>query len=150
MFLLVLIAFAYGNKCLSTLSEEGQSLIQLLIGDYTDQKLQSIAVQQLAYSGKDLNDLGHWSSCTRLKNSHYLIVDFKLTIFQTKIGLCVPKECSPSDLQSVISSSSLQHHPVLKDSWSPSKIKIFKPETEPASTGFYLACLAFLILIGVI
>ena len=147
MYILVFLALTSANKCQSVLSDEGQSLIQLLIGDYTDKKLQSITAQQLAYSGKDLNDLGHWSSCTRLKNSHYLIIDFKLTNVQTKLGLCVPKECSASDLHALITSSAYQDHPVLKSSWTPSKIKVFKPETDEASAGFYLACLVFLALI---
>jgi peptidoglycan/LPS O-acetylase OafA/YrhL len=151
LHLLLLPAVISSNKCSSILSDEGQSLIQLLIGDHTNQKLQSIAAQQLAYSGKDLNDLGHWSSCTRLKNSHYLVVDFQMfPPFQSKVGLCVPKECSAGDLKKLITSGSLKSHPVLKSSWSSDKIKVFKPETDDATFGVYLAWFFVAALILVI
>jgi len=150
MLLAFFFTMAAAETCKSILSKEGQSLIQLIIGDDTDQKLQSIAVQQLMYSGKDLNDLGHWSSCTRLKGSRYLIADLNLLPFQTKIGLCVPKECSAKDIKELMVGGGLSQHPKLKSSWSPDKIVVFEPETEEATTGTYVTWLGIIVLLFII
>lgn len=150
MLLAILLSLAAADTCKNILSQEGQSLIQLLIGDYTDQKMQSTAAQQLMYSGKDLNDLGHWSSCNRLKSSRYLIANLNLLPLQTKIGLCVPKECSAKDIKELISGGGLSEHPKLKASWSPDKIHVFEPETEDATTGTYVAWIGIFMLLGIV
>lgn len=121
-----------GNSCKSALSLEGQSLVQLVLGDHQNKDTQSKAISQLMFSGKGLNDLGQWSACNRLTDSRYLVVDFDLTLIQTQIGVCVPKECTEAEIKEIFASSDFSKHDLLT---SGIKDKIQVSETKTPDLG---------------
>lgn len=143
--LLLIVHLTSGNNCMSALSLEGQSLVQLILGDHTNKDLQSKSLSQLRYSGKGLNDLGQWSTCNRLNGSRYLIVDFDLSSIQTQIGVCVPKECTESEIKEVFTSADFSEHGVLKSAIK-DKIKVFEINTPELGSSGIATWLGFCIL----
>ena len=53
----------------------------------------SDALENFMYSGKFLNELGHYEACLRKKNANYFLLQAKQQ-FKLGIGVCVPDDCS--------------------------------------------------------
>ena len=159
MLILLLIASVSSNTCLETLKQEGASILQLLVGDYTNLPAGLIAAQQILYSGKDINDLGHWSSCVDLSGSTYLIVNLKLSDFPTYMGLCVPSDCTVQAIEELITdhkthafSRYLQEFSLAETGHllRAENLEIFPPKTYSLGTGGVLAVMVYLALVGAI
>ena len=159
MFLLSLISIGYAMTCLEALESEGKSLLQLIVNDKTNIKEQTIAIQQLMFSGKDINDLGHWASCIDLQDSSYFIIEVKSSSIPLMMGICVPSVCTEDDLSKFFTprlSNALPNY--FKDSFmginplqlSSIDIAIFPPKIYPLGTGGIITLLCCAILIVVI
>lgn len=134
---LSILQIALSNKCQSVLSQEGQSLIQLLVGDHMNAGTQSKALGHISNSGKEINDFGHYDACQDQKGSHYLLIDIKVFALPTKLGVCVPKECSKHDLKELLENSrNLNNHNLGASSGY--KISIHEPKTLEMEIGGYL------------
>lgn len=159
MFLFFLISTAFANPCAKALEQEGKSILQLLVKDYSDISQKTLAAMQLMYSGKDINDLGHWSSCAALEDSNYLIVDIKLAPMPTYIGLCMPSECTAESFNELITQDNKEIiSRYLKDSnllKSDTKVKgidvsVYPPKTYPLGIGGSITIFCIILLVGAI
>ena len=144
---ILLLVIAESSTCRSRLVSEGQSLIDLIFDPFSMSQLQQDTLNQIQHSGKTINDLGHWHSCTNLKDSHYLIVDFKLSMVQTKVGICVPVQCTPEDLTEFIGNVSMYLPHYLKSATLNTFTRIYKPLNTKCGTGCYLSWLAIFCLV---
>lgn len=53
----------------------------------------------LLYSGKKVYDLGNYIECKKTVESYYVMAGVNLTFPFIKIGLCLPKICTPDQLE---------------------------------------------------
>lgn len=151
MLIVWVLAYTSANLCQDALNQEARSVLQVVFQDHSDPKAQSIALKQFLYSGKDINDLGHYSSCMDLPDSNYLLLDFKLSPMSTYIGVCVPSECTAETLSELLSG----HQPtsIAIDLYIPQplsaaipfEIRVFSP--YKASLGLYGVITIFCISI---
>jgi peptidoglycan/LPS O-acetylase OafA/YrhL len=145
----LVICFASASKCKSAISKEGQSIIQLILGDKSNNDLQHEAVSQIKFGGKELNDFGHFDACQRTKNSRYLVVDFNLRVIPTKVGLCVPEECTKDEIEELITSS---HFPGKKNLQAGNglKVEIYEPKDLELTVGGYVSWIGVGLLLVIV
>lgn len=60
-------------------------------------------VRRWRYSGKGINELGHYDACVRSEENEYFLLDIKVVGMKTFFGLCLPSNCSESDVKNAIS-----------------------------------------------
>ncbi|OMJ68410.1 hypothetical protein SteCoe_34150 [Stentor coeruleus] len=149
MWFLLVITISASNPCWDALEDEGRSILQLIIKDYSDIKSKTTSALQLMYSGKDINDLGHYSSCIDLANSTYFLVDFKISTIPTTTGLCLPSQCTSENIKELLLTYKDKGKKLL--SFSPDiydKIEVFEPKTYALGTGGIL-WIIFTILLSI-
>ena len=160
MFLLVL-AFvnSFANPCLDALEEDFKSIIRAAVKDKSNPNEDALAFKRFLYTGKDLSDLGHWSSCTRLEKSTYLLFDLKQGPSPLYIGLCVPSECTAQAFSEIFARENPESISVYlgKLGISNEKLKapglnyrIFAPQTYSLGAGGVITLLFCFLLLGFI
>lgn len=143
MILLLLAGYACANLCLDALESDARSIVQLSIQDFDNFNQKLVSAQRFVYTGKDVNDMGHWASCVALPDTSYLILDLKIIAAPTHVGLCVPSVCTPEALHEIIKSRNLlaatsYFSQVLYDAnnlLAATDINIFPPKTYDLGIG---------------
>mmetsp|Transcript_26326 Transcript_26326/g.47209 ORF Transcript_26326/g.47209 Transcript_26326/m.47209 type:complete len:636 (-) Transcript_26326:32-1939(-) len=94
ILLLVLGAMAQ-SPCLEALEEDLLSLKNAFEekegGDFTP-------LIRFWYTGKDINDLGHYQSCVDRDDSEYFILKVKDSDYPAVLGVCAPKGCTADEV----------------------------------------------------
>ena len=159
MLILSLISIGYALTCMEALENEDRSILQVFESDKIKNKEQELAMKQYTFTGKEINDLGHWASCTKLPESSYFVWEIKSQFVPLMIGLCVPSVCTENDLLTYYTPKILNRIPayftkrfVKLDISRPSSLNIvvYSPKTYPLSTGGVVALLFCAILIAII
>ena len=74
-------------------TKEWNEAIQEILNYRNIEQLQKSA----AYSGSNINSLGNYDSCVKLKNLHYVLVGLKYSYYDLpvfSIGIWLPKQCN--------------------------------------------------------
>ena len=129
-YLLLAIAQASPEQCRDALKNEIVTLADLLTRNSNDIG----PVLRFYYSGKDINDLGHYDSCVKRSDSRYLLYTSLLfNQIPISLGLCVPKACDASSFTAVVGGDS-------------GMLSIKEPHTKSIGTGGVIT----LVLLGVL
>ena len=114
--LLVLLAVSFiqikgSNETCSTSMNNIVNTIKTYQLQNETQKIFSLPI--VAYSGKDLNDLGEFELCRKAQNSSYITLNLQIGgvfLFASSFyfGLCGPADCTAQDFQSATVQSTLQ------------------------------------------
>ena len=62
-------------------------------------------VELLRLSGKFVNELGHYEACLRRKDTSYYLLEARKGV-KLAVGICVPKECSITEINEAVSQQS--------------------------------------------
>jgi len=109
----------------------------------------------LGNSGKGINDLGNYKACVEDRDSTYYTLDISGMPVVLAIGLCMPKECGPSDfdplratIAHLINSafSSNETSPLSKN-LTEKNVRFIDPRDYPNEYGFAFAALLIIIAI---
>ncbi|OMJ72634.1 hypothetical protein SteCoe_28858 [Stentor coeruleus] len=95
LLLLAFILIAHSSKCSESLYRTfNDTLVSVLSKD-----LSSVDLSILSYSGKGLNELGHYETCIRDPSLTFYTIHVPTSWFQTHIGICLPNTCKADDVQ---------------------------------------------------
>jgi len=90
------------EDCSSALKADAVDFVDLVTGDIKD----DTAARRVLYTGKYINDLGHYGSCTTQKGSKYMIAKLSHKSKSFYVGVCAPEQCSEQDIQTLLSEKS--------------------------------------------
>lgn len=104
MLVLLLILSAVSatlDECYTIVQSDMQEAYKLANGESGDFTF----LQRILATGKNLNDLGSYSSCLELQGSSYYLVKLTQNGYTGAIGLCIPSKCTEEDLNQILSSN---------------------------------------------
>lgn len=93
--LFLVLHAAAESPCLDALMNDALTLKDAFTGKSNDFS----PLIRFWYTGRDINDLGHYQSCVDRDDSEYFVLKFKDTDFPTVLGVCAPKGCSAAEVR---------------------------------------------------
>lgn len=135
LLLFALIIAAHSSKCSESLFKTfNNTIISILSNDPS-----SADFSVLSYSGKGLNELGHYETCIRDPNLIFYTIYIPKPRLQTHIGICLPNSCKNNEVQSFLNEA-------LPD--SNLQVKSIDTIPYPPSGYFILIMLILLFILG--
>jgi hypothetical protein len=96
MFLLMLtLTAAKFNTC----KQDLQKVIRAIPQSFAAADKRDDYANMVNYSGKGVNDLGHYESCRDMENAKYMLISPAPVIH---FALCVPVDCNEGDIREIL------------------------------------------------